>query len=830
MRNNKVNTTKKMNSKNLILSLCGLSLAIAQTEAKVNITESNGWFESAYVKWTNDLTTYSSYNVYYKATSDASYTKLDKELVRNYSTYGRADVVGIKAGTYTLKVVPVRADGTEDTAEAAETADLTATAHDRSGFAFSSATNGTTNQTGVKFNVNDGLGAYKLDGTLKDDARVVYVTANTAKTVSLGISDGKKEVTYTGLQQIIYGYQKGGDSRPLCIRIVGTIKDTDCDKFLSSSEGIQIKGANAYMPINITIEGIGDDATIWGFGLLLRNVCSVELRNFAVMLCIDDCISIDTKNEHLWVHNIDLFYGNTGGDSDQAKGDGTIDLKGNSQYLTLSYNHLYDSGKASLCGMKSESQPNYITYHHNWFDHSDSRHPRIRTMSVHVYNNYFDGNAKYGVGVTMGASAFVEANYFRNCKYPMLSSKQGTDATGDGTFSGEDGGIIKAYNNVIKGAKVVSYYSGSNDCDAYKATTRDETVPSTFTTIAGGTSYDNFDTNSSIMYAYTPDAPEDVPGIVTGWLGAGRLSHGDFKWQFDNQTQDENYAVITALKSELQSYKSSLVDFYDGVTNSNYGTFNGTGGDAEKHADYEPAWSGADTSDDDDSNTKTTKWVFTSWSSETNAIITNTENGWTPKGDDTKRYTHALTAEAISLGLSETEGLTFSSSEGKSIMISNDSSKKYYIQGAMTIHVPVTEGDVVTVSFANTGSKNGDRTLVINGEKVATSGNTTATNGKYTVPAGVTEITIYGLDKDGVSTGSLNYFSISVTTTIADEDDDDDDDSDAISYINADKNVLAVEYYTIGGVKTSAPSRGINIVRTVYTDGTSTSTKMIFGK
>ena len=55
-----------------------------------------------------------------------------------------------------------------------------------------------------------------------------------------------------------------------------------------------------------------------------------------------------------------------------------------------------------LCGMKSESGPNYITYHHNWFDHSDSRHARVRTMSVHMYNNYYDGNAKYGAEFNNG--------------------------------------------------------------------------------------------------------------------------------------------------------------------------------------------------------------------------------------------------------------------------------------------------------------------------------------------------------------------------------------------------------------------------------------------
>ena len=283
---------------------------------------------------------------------------------------------------------------------------LTVMAYDRSGFAHHN---------------NSGVGAYNDDGTLKQNACVIYVTAQTAKTIRMDVAKNNKgeTTTYTGLQNIIYGYQKGYETRPLNVRIIGTIRDTDMDE-LMSGEGLQVKGKNNTIPLNITIEGIGEDAAIWGFGMLLRNAVSVELRNFAVMLCLDDCISLDTDNKYCWVHHLDLFYGKTGGDADQAKGDGTIDIKGDSQYITIAYNHFVDAGKSSLCGMKSESGPNYIDYHHNWFDHSDSRHPRVRTMTVHVWNNYYDGCAKYGVGATMGSSVFVENNYFRATKNPML--------------------------------------------------------------------------------------------------------------------------------------------------------------------------------------------------------------------------------------------------------------------------------------------------------------------------------------------------------------------------------------------------------------------------
>jgi pectate lyase len=85
--------------------------------------------------------------------------------------------------------------------------------------------------------------------------------------------------------------------------------------FSSSSEGLQIKGKSAYTEMNITIEGVGNDATINGFGFLLRNCKNVEIRNIAIMNFMDDGISIDTDNCNLWLHNIDFFYGKAGGGS-----------------------------------------------------------------------------------------------------------------------------------------------------------------------------------------------------------------------------------------------------------------------------------------------------------------------------------------------------------------------------------------------------------------------------------------------------------------------------------------------------------------------------------
>lgn len=510
----------------------------------IQITEAKGWQESAYLKWA-PFEGASSYNVYVDG------KKIDAQLIRQYKSYYRADVLGLKAGTYSVKVVPVNAEGTE-IAGANTASNLVVKSYNREGFAH------------FKY---DGVGAYNNDGTLKAGAKVLYITAKTAKTVSTTVNTGKPE-TITGLQAIIDAYQKGEDTTPIVFRIIGKVSLSDLDHTSSSEEGLQIKGKGAHSVMNMTVEGVGDDATVYGFGFLLRNTKSVEFRNFAIMRCLDDAMSLDTDNSHVWIHNMDLFYGKKGGAADQAKGDGTVDIKGDSQYITVAYNRFWDNGKASMCGMKSESGPNYITYHHNWFDHSDSRMARIRTMSVHMYNNYYQHNDVYGIGATSGSSVFMESNYFDATKRPIMSSLQGTDAKGDGTFSGENGGLIKAYGNVFankpENFSYIPYSENNTSFDAYEVSDPSEQVPTSVKTLVGGTSYNNFDTNSSLMYAYAADKAEDVPSIVEGFYGAGRLNHGDIDFVIPDETVVTNghQQPWPALASILDAYTSGVVKVF----------------------------------------------------------------------------------------------------------------------------------------------------------------------------------------------------------------------------------------------------------------------------
>ena len=554
--------------------------------ASVTITRVVGWLESAYLEW-NPVPD-AAYTVRYKKSGTSAWSTLDTPLIRDYGGFIRADVLGLEHGKYEFEV------SANDGAPA--TASASVASHDRCGYAFTSDTV---------------PGAYNENGTLKDGAIVIYVDNDNFDSVKLTVVKDKKGQTieFKGVQSIVNNngyckYAEFNDNRPVCIRVIGKI-DTDGfpkSSWQSSKEGLQIKGDGKKNTM-ITLEGVGDDATLHGFGVLCRSTRYVEIRNLGFMCFADDGISLDTDNLYTWIHNCDVFYGSTGGDSDQAKGDGSLDVKGNSKWQTYSYNHFWDSGKMSLCGMKDESGPNYITYHHNWFDHSDSRHPRIRTMTVHIYNNYYDGNSKYGVGATTGADAFVEANYFRNVKFPMMSSLQGNDVYAGsgkydpgnyGTFSKESGGSIKSWNNkIVDTNKNTSYWPHKDSkteplitkgavgslpngvdtathFDAWEASSRDEKVPATVKAFNGGDTYSNFDTASG-FYGYTPDDPETAKENVTTY--AGRIELGDFEFEgfgskstdATNATQDTNDKVVAALKTAVVNYKSSLVKIY-GIT------------------------------------------------------------------------------------------------------------------------------------------------------------------------------------------------------------------------------------------------------------------------
>jgi pectate lyase len=260
---------------------------------------------------------------------------------------------------------------------------------------------------------------------------------------------------------------------PLTICVVGTITlpagmyDVTSDKSIvgvGATAGITGGGFNIGLPVS---EVTSPPANA---------VHNVIIQNLSFRNASDDSINVQMFSHHVWIDHNDLAQGY----------DGLIDIKRGSSLVTVSWNHNHHHTKNMLLGHDDANGAQdtgrlKVTYHHNWFDRTPQRNPRVRFGEpVHVYNNYYVYNTDTGVACQNNAGCVVEGNYFSDVEEPVTN-----------TYAGPAGRCV-ARNNVFVGE------SGAPDCSG----TVQE--PSTY-------------------YAYTLDDPNQVKSIVTAGAGVGRL-------------------------------------------------------------------------------------------------------------------------------------------------------------------------------------------------------------------------------------------------------------------------------------------------------------------
>jgi pectate lyase len=225
---------------------------------------------------------------------------------------------------------------------------------------------------------------------------------------------------------------------------------------------------------NKTIIG-NSGATITGCGLNINGDSNVIIRNLSFTGWDDDAINVQESARNVWIDHNTFSNGY----------DGAVDIKRGSDFITVSWNRVYNHDKTMLLGHSDDNASQdtghlRVTYHHNWFDGTTQRHPRVRFGNpVHVYNNYYYNNGGYGVASTENAGVLVEGNYFENVDDPY---HLGEGDSGPGT--------LVARNNYFVN-------SGSGQ--------------------TGGSV-------ASIPYSYSLDAASSVKSIVTSGAGAGRIS------------------------------------------------------------------------------------------------------------------------------------------------------------------------------------------------------------------------------------------------------------------------------------------------------------------
>lgn len=440
------------------------------------ITLCGGWYETAFAEWDESIG--SEVNVSYKEHGTSDYVQADSELIRG----NRVDIPGLKGNvSYDLRIT--------GSAAAAECT-VTTMENDRSGYAH--------------WNQSEGVGAYNNDGTPKAGATILYVT-----------NDNKDTITYNG-KTGLYNIFDGSKGNNLIIRFIG---DVEVPAGAKANDGKQNDGSHMlYLKDmkNVTIEGIGYDAHLVRWGFEIRRCTNVEVKNLYFYQYPDDAIGVagsdSERASHIWIHNnsfgvgLNEYAGNGTVDSDKAEGDGTTDIKW-AEYVTVSYNYYNKSHKTSLVGGGPTHMQDWITYHHNWFDETESRNPRARNAHIHMFNNYFRNNSSYAVGASYNSKIFTESNYFEGSKDSLLMQAMGSDK-----FSG----TIKSYNDVFDGCKGDPVYTAVTSRNA------SADIPNLK---SGGDAYDNFDLDSSKIYLdqYTTQTPEKAKQTTIDY--SGRMQH-----------------------------------------------------------------------------------------------------------------------------------------------------------------------------------------------------------------------------------------------------------------------------------------------------------------
>jgi pectate lyase len=86
--------------------------------------------------------------------------------------------------------------------------------------------------------------------------------------------------------------------------------------------------------------------------------------------------------------------------------------------VTVPWNRFHDHDKTNLVG-SSDAGRLKVTFHHNHYENSMQRDPRVRYGQVHVYNNLYTAHRAhpaypyvYFIGAGKSSSIYSERNYF----------------------------------------------------------------------------------------------------------------------------------------------------------------------------------------------------------------------------------------------------------------------------------------------------------------------------------------------------------------------------------------------------------------------------------
>ncbi|MFY1616055.1 pectate lyase family protein [Micromonospora sp. WMMD736] len=325
-----------------------------------------------------------------------------------------------------------------------------------------------------------------------------YATQNGGTTGGAG-GQTVRASTGTAIHAALCG--RASSSTPLTIEVTGTINHGNTSKVSGSSCNTADGVIELKQISNVTIIGVGSGAIFDQVGIHIRDSRNIIVQNVTVRNVKKsgsptsnggDAIGMESTVRNVWVDHVTLEA--SGGESEGF--DGLFDMKDDTQYVTLSYSILRNSGRGGLIGSSESDLSNgFVTFHHNLYQNIDSRTPLLRGGVAHIYNNSYVGLHESGINSRAGARAKVENNHFRDSKDVL------------GTFYTDQRGYWQVSGNIFD--SVTWSTPGSENYPAGPNPTSTTTV--------------------SIPYAYRLDGASCVPTVVGQTAGANtglRVSDG----------------------------------------------------------------------------------------------------------------------------------------------------------------------------------------------------------------------------------------------------------------------------------------------------------------
>ena len=311
--------------------------------------------------------------------------------------------------------------------------------------------------------------------------------------------------------------EKKGDHSPVTIWLSGTFHSDDGRDYSDAHPWFDVKDVS-----NLSFIGT-DDFVMDQIGIFCVRSSNIVIRNInfqqpkanngADAVSMQDC-------DGVWVDHCTFTSLNQTKDYE----DGSTDITHGSRNVTVSWCRYIKTQKSCLVGHSNKQSSDVqitATFHHNWFEGSSSRHPRVRFGTVHVYNNLYDGNTTYGVGSAYGAKVLVEYNYFDGVQLPTDICTYPAKESGESNLEGSVAGYLWATQNVYvnKPAKARSPYPLTN-------------IQYTQYGGAAGTPLTYADFQPAYDYTVTP--AEDVPSVVKAGAGYGKLGYTSAPVEVDN--------------------------------------------------------------------------------------------------------------------------------------------------------------------------------------------------------------------------------------------------------------------------------------------------------